>query len=35
MILTPMGNKRRLANKLAEHFPPHKMRIDLFFGQIL
>lgn len=32
MILTRMGNKRRLANKLAAHFPPHKMRIDLFFG---
>lgn len=32
MILTRMGNKRRIIDKLAEHFPPHKMRIELMFG---
>lgn len=32
MILTRLGNKRQLKNKLKEHFPPHRMRIELFFG---
>lgn len=32
MILTRMGNKRRLIEKIAEHFPAHKMRIELMFG---
>lgn len=32
MILTRMGNKRRMALKLHEYFPAHRMRIELFFG---
>ena len=32
MVLTRLGNKRRLAEFLQLHFPPHKMRIELFFG---
>ncbi|MDY8137595.1 DNA adenine methylase [Aquimarina sp. 2201CG5-10] len=32
MILTRLGNKRKLANNLWEYFPKHKMRIELFFG---
>lgn len=32
MILTRLGNKRRLAMSLYEHFPHHRMRIELFFG---
>lgn len=32
MILTRMGNKRRLMKKIAQYFPVHRMRIELFFG---
>lgn len=32
MILTRMGNKRRIIGKMAKYFPVHKMRIELFFG---
>lgn len=32
MILTRLGNKRNLADKLKNHFPPHRLRIELFFG---
>lgn len=32
MVLTRLGNKRKLATFLQANFPPHKMRIELFFG---
>ena len=32
MLLTRLGNKSQLAKPIYSHFPPHKMRIDLFFG---
>ncbi len=32
MILTRLGNKSKLSSTLHHYFPPHKMRIDLFFG---
>ena len=32
MILTRLGNKRKMANKLFPLFPEHRMRIELFFG---
>lgn len=32
MILTRLGNKRKLSKDLWEYFPKHKMRIELFFG---
>lgn len=32
MILTRLGNKRRMKMDLAKHFPKHVMRIELFFG---
>ncbi|MBB3123760.1 DNA adenine methylase [Mesoflavibacter sabulilitoris] len=32
MILTRLGNKRKLREALHKHFPYHKMRIELFFG---
>lgn len=32
MILTRLGNKRSMAPNLVKHFPPHQMRIELFFG---
>lgn len=32
MLLTRLGNKRKMKNHLLEHFPKHKMRIELFFG---
>lgn len=32
MILTRLGNKRKLKNDLYKHFPEHNMRIELFFG---
>lgn len=32
MILTRLGNKRRMANKLYGLFPQHKIRIITFFG---
>ncbi len=32
MILTRLGNKRRMKTDLAKYFPKHRMRIELFFG---
>lgn len=32
MILTRLGNKRRMKKQLSKYFPKHKMRIELFFG---
>ena len=32
MILTRLGNKRKMKAKLHQYFPKHKMRIELFFG---
>lgn len=32
MILTRLGNKRRMKTYLAKYFPKHRMRIELFFG---
>ena len=32
MILTRLGNKRKMKDKLQFHFPPHRLRIELFFG---
>lgn len=32
MILTRLGNKRRMKMDLAKYFPKHRMRIELFFG---
>lgn len=32
MILTRLGNKRRMIKELTEYFPAHTMRIELFFG---
>ena len=32
MILTRIGNKRRIAKQLHQHFLPHRMRIEFFFG---
>lgn len=32
MILTRLGNKRKMKTDLAKHFPQHRMRIELFFG---
>lgn len=32
MILTRPGNKRSMKSELLQHFPKHKMRIELFFG---
>ena len=32
MILTRLGNKRRMKTNLVKLFPKHKMRIELFFG---
>lgn len=32
MILTRLGNKRRMKMDLDKYFPQHKMRIELFFG---
>ena len=31
-MLTRLGNKTKLAGKLYTHFPPHRLRITLFFG---
>lgn len=31
-MLTRLGNKRKISGQLAQHFPQHKMRIELFFG---
>ncbi len=32
MILTRLGNKRRMKPELISNFPQHRMRIELFFG---
>lgn len=32
MVLTRLGNKRKLAKQLHANFLPHRMRIELFFG---
>lgn len=32
MILTRLGNKRRMKPELINNFPQHRMRIELFFG---
>lgn len=32
MILTRLGNKRRMKLDLGKYFPKHRMRIELFFG---
>jgi DNA adenine methylase len=32
MILTRLGNKRKMKDQLHRYFPKHKMRIELFFG---
>lgn len=32
MILTRLGSKKSIAMDIYNHFPEHKMRIDLFFG---
>ena len=32
MILTRLGNKRKMKKELEQYFPNHKMRIELFFG---
>lgn len=32
MILTRLGNKRKMKNDLYPHFPQHKLRIEFFFG---
>lgn len=32
MVLTRLGNKRKMKDQLSRHFPKHKMRIELFFG---
>ncbi|CAL2084955.1 DNA adenine methylase [Tenacibaculum sp. 190524A02b] len=32
MVLTRLGNKRKMKDLLNQHFPVHKMRIELFFG---
>lgn len=32
MILTRLGNKRKIAKDLVNYFPAHTMRIELFFG---
>lgn len=32
MILTRLGNKRRMKPELLSNFPQHRMRIELFFG---
>jgi DNA adenine methylase len=32
MILRRLGNKTKIADKIIQHFPPHQMFIDMFFG---
>ncbi|WP_395974217.1 DNA adenine methylase [Chryseobacterium cucumeris] len=32
MILTRLGNKRKMVKDIAGYFPSHRMRIELFFG---
>ncbi|MEL6661009.1 MAG: DNA adenine methylase [Bacteroidota bacterium] len=32
MVLTRLGNKKSMAGKLYQYFPPHRLRITLFFG---
>jgi DNA adenine methylase len=32
MLLSRLGNKKKVAKKLYQYFPPHRLRITLFFG---
>lgn len=32
MLLTRLGNKKQISNDIYPYFPPHRMRITLFFG---
>ncbi len=32
MILRRLGNKKKIANEIQKHFPPHKIWIEPFFG---
>jgi DNA adenine methylase len=32
MILNRLGNKTRIADKIIQHFPPHRTYIEMFFG---
>lgn len=32
MVLRRLGNKAKIAGKIAEHLPPHKIYIEPFFG---
>ena len=32
MILRRLGNKKKLAHKIIEYFPDHKIYIEPFFG---
>lgn len=32
MLLTRLGNKRKIMHAVYRHFPPHKLRIEFFFG---
>lgn len=32
MILRRLGNKSKIAHKIQEYFPPHKIYIEPFFG---
>lgn len=32
MILRRLGNKKKIAQKIIQHFPPHKIYIEPFFG---
>jgi DNA adenine methylase len=34
MLLTRLGNKRKLAGELHQYFPPHRMRVYLFAGAL-
>ena len=32
MILRRLGNKKKIAKEIQNHFPPHKIYIEPFFG---
>lgn len=32
MILRRLGNKKKIAHKIIQYFPPHKIYIEPFFG---
>lgn len=32
MILRRLGNKKKIAQEIQKHFPPHKIYIEPFFG---